>query len=130
LELDAAVVVGGKNSSNTFQLFRMCEARFHDRAFYIQSEQDIVSANEIRHFIYPYNPRDPRQGRHVPRKFLEERRPVRLLVTGGASCPDGLIQQIVARINGFFPATEIRPVDEVLADFEASALKGTGGDTD
>jgi 4-hydroxy-3-methylbut-2-enyl diphosphate reductase len=130
LDLDAAVVVGGKNSSNTFQLFRMCEARFHERAFYIQSEQDIVSAAEVRHFIYPYNPRDPRQGRHVPRKFLGDRRPVRLLVTGGASCPDGLIQQIVARINGFFPAAEIRPMEDVLADFEAEAVKGNAGSAD
>lgn len=130
MELDAAVVVGGRNSSNTFQLFRMCEARFHERAFYIQSEQDIVSAAEIRHFIYPYNPRDPRQGRHVPRRFIGERRPVRLLVTGGASCPDGLIQQIVARINGFFPAPEIRPVEDVLADFEAGTVKGKGGNAD
>ncbi|HUG12496.1 MAG TPA: 4-hydroxy-3-methylbut-2-enyl diphosphate reductase [Opitutaceae bacterium] len=130
LDLDAAVVVGGKNSSNTFQLFRMCEARFHERAFYIQSEQDIVSAAEIRHFIYPYNPRDPRQGRHVQRKFLGERKPVRLLVTGGASCPDGLIQQIVARINGFFPAAEIRPMEDVLADFESDAVKGNAAGPD
>lgn len=130
LDLDAAVVVGGRNSSNTFQLFRMCEARFGERAFYIQSEEDIVSVEAIRHFIYPYNTRDPRQGRHELRPFLGPRRPVRLLVTGGASCPDGLIQQIVARINGFFPESEIRPMDEVLADFEATALKGTSRTTD
>jgi len=121
LDLDAAVVVGGRNSSNTFQLFRMCEARFHERAFYIQSEEDIFSADTIRHFIYPYNPEDPRQGTHVTRRFLGSRSPVKLLVTGGASCPDGLIQQIITRINGFFPAPEIRAMDDVLADFESDA---------
>lgn len=130
LDLDAAVVVGGRNSSNTFQLFRMCEARFHERAFYIQSEEDIVSAGEIRHFIYPYNPKDPRQGRHVAKRFLGERRPVRLLVTGGASCPDGLIQQIIARINGFFPAADVRPLERVLADFEAESVKGNSTSVD
>lgn len=125
LNLDAALVVGGRNSSNTFQLYRMCAARFSERAFYIQSEENILTAGEIEHFIYPYDPADPKQGRHVVKKFLDGRGPVRLLVTGGASCPDGLIQQVIARINGFFPQESIRPMEVVLADFEGDAVKGT-----
>lgn len=127
IDLDAAIVVGGRNSSNTFQLFRMCEARFGVRAFYIQSEANILSAEEIEHFIYPYDPAGPAQGRHVRRGFLGGGRPVRLLLTGGASCPDGLIQQIITRINGFFPVAAIRPVEAVLADFEADGPDGVAG---
>ena len=35
--LDAAFVIGGKNSSNTYQLYRLCEKRLGRRAFFIQS---------------------------------------------------------------------------------------------
>ena len=54
------------------------------------------------------------------RSLLGPGRPQRLLITGGASCPDGLIQQVVARINSFFPADSLRPVEQVLADLETA----------
>ena len=121
LPLDAALVVGGKNSSNTFQLFRLCEARLGARAFYIQSERDVLSREAIDHFVYPCHPGEPHAGRIERRGFLPTGGPLRLLITGGASCPDGLIQQVVARINSFYPAAELRPVAAVLADLEATA---------
>lgn len=124
MDIDAAIVVGGRNSSNTYQLYRICEARFGERAFYIQSEGNLLSAEELEHYVYPYDPKNPAQGRLVRRPFLPDRAGVRILVTGGASCPDGLIQQIIARINGLFPPDSIRPMDAVLADFEADAVKG------
>jgi 4-hydroxy-3-methylbut-2-en-1-yl diphosphate reductase len=40
------------------------------------------------------------------------------LLTGGASCPDGIIQQVITRINSLFPANELRPIEAVLADVE------------
>ena len=40
----------------------------------------------------------------------------RVLVTGGASCPDGIIQQVIMRINRLFPAESLRSVEAVLAD--------------
>ncbi len=119
--LDVALVVGGKNSSNTFQLFRLCEAQLGDRAHYIQSERDIVSREAVDHFVYPHGPADPRGGCFERRAFLPEGRPPRLLITGGASCPDGLIQQVIVRINSFFPPERLRPIDEVIARLEAAA---------
>jgi 4-hydroxy-3-methylbut-2-enyl diphosphate reductase len=43
----------------------------------------------------------------------------RVLITGGASCPDGIIQQVITRINSFFPAASLRPVEDVLRDLSA-----------
>ncbi|MBK1876179.1 4-hydroxy-3-methylbut-2-enyl diphosphate reductase [Pelagicoccus mobilis] len=117
-DIDAAIVVGGKNSSNTFQLFRLCQERFGDRAFYIQSEGNIRSKSEVEHFIFPYDPKNPKQGGMETRPFLPEKERVRVLVTGGASCPDGILQQIIARINGFFPEDRVRSVESVLAEIE------------
>ena len=45
--------------------------------------------------------------------------PLRILLTGGASCPDGIIQQVICRVNSFFPPDQLRSVDAVLADLRA-----------
>src|SRR6185436_13628742 len=50
--LDAAFVIGGKNSSNTYQLFRLCEQKLGSRAFFIQSEASIRSPQAVEHYVY------------------------------------------------------------------------------
>jgi len=118
LPLDAALVIGGKNSSNTFQLFRLCEKKLGATAHYIQSERDIVSREELEHFVFPCQAGDPRAGSTERRRFLAAQGVQTVLITGGASCPDGLIQQVIARINSFFPADELRPIEQVIAALE------------
>jgi 4-hydroxy-3-methylbut-2-en-1-yl diphosphate reductase len=118
--LDAAFVIGGKNSSNTYQLYRLCEQKLGDRAFFIQSETNILSPREAEHYVFPAKGL-PGQGGHVERRRLWDDtvpagRPRRILVTGGASCPDGIIQQVISRINGFYPAGSLRDIEAVLAD--------------
>ncbi len=120
-DIDAAIVVGGKNSSNTFQLFRLCQQKFNERAFYIQSEQNILSKDEIEHYIFPYNRADPREGRTEIRPFLPQSSGLRILITGGASCPDGIIQQIITRLNTLFPSNKLRPIEHIIAEIYASA---------
>jgi 4-hydroxy-3-methylbut-2-en-1-yl diphosphate reductase len=117
--LDAALVVGGKNSSNTFQLYRVCEQRFGPGAHYIQSEKNIHSLDCVRHYIFPHNLTSATA-------TVEEDRPLlpspaekpRILLTGGASCPDGIIQQVIHRINSFFPPEQIRPIEAILEEFK------------
>lgn len=118
-DIDAAIVVGGKNSSNTFQLFRLCEERFGKRAFYIQSESNILSREAIEHFIFPYDPKNPKQGVMERRSFLPQKEKVKVLLTGGASCPDGILQQIICKINGFYPEEQVRSIETVLSEIEA-----------
>jgi 4-hydroxy-3-methylbut-2-enyl diphosphate reductase len=120
--LDAAFVIGGKNSSNTYQLYRLCEQRLGGRAFFIQSEANILSEREAEHYVFPAKGR-PGQIGHVERRplwgdteDLHGKKPRRILVTGGASCPDGIIQQVISRINGFFPPDSLRGIEAVLED--------------
>lgn len=116
--VDAALVVGGKNSSNTFQLYRVCEERFGTRAHYIQSEKNILSLDRIRHYVFPFNLSELPERAEVERPFLtQSNEPPRILLTGGASCPDGIIQQVIHRINSFFPKDALRPVEEILDAF-------------
>lgn len=118
--VDVALVVGGKNSSNTFQLYRVCEERFGERAHYIQSEENILSAELVRHYIFPCNLNHLTERSEGERPFLGKiQESPRILLTGGASCPDGIIQQVIHRINGLFPQEEIRPVEEILAAFQS-----------
>ncbi len=120
LQIDAALVVGGKNSSNTFQLYRVCQERFGARAHYIQSEANILSAEQIRHYHFPYNLDEIPKESEVVRPFLDISRPrQRILLTGGASCPDGIIQQVIHRINSFFPPEQIRSVESILEAFQS-----------
>jgi 4-hydroxy-3-methylbut-2-enyl diphosphate reductase len=120
--LDAAFVVGGKNSSNTYQLYRLCEQRLGDRAFFIQNEANIRSLAQVEHHVFP-------AASHGTQAHATELRalwpgdpaPKRILVTGGASCPDGIIQQVITRINSFFPPAALRSLDDVLRDLESPA---------
>ncbi len=114
--LDAALVVGGRNSSNTYQLYRLCAQKLGDRAHYISSEEDLLPGGKVRHYHYGIE-----GGGGIEERLLwapGDSAPKRLLITGGASCPDGIIQQIIDRINGMFPSAALRPLDAVLASLE------------
>ena len=123
--LDAAIVIGGKNSSNTYQLYRLCEQRLGPRAFFIQSEQNIRALDAIEHYHFPaHGPRhstapfDHTELKPLapPARLAEiTAAPLRLLITGGASCPDGIIQQVITRINALLPAATLRPLEAILA---------------
>jgi 4-hydroxy-3-methylbut-2-enyl diphosphate reductase len=119
--LDAAFVIGGKNSSNTYQLFRLCEQTLGDRAFFVQSEAGIVSPAAVDHYLYVGGGNGRTERRPLWPDFAPGGPPKRILVTGGASCPDGIIQQVVTRINAFFPPDSLRPVEAVLRDLDAPA---------
>ena len=120
--LDAAFVIGGKNSSNTYQLFRLCEQAVGTKAFFIQSEANIVSRDAVEHYVYGGG-----HGRTEVRPLWREQSaaaPKRVLITGGASCPDGIIQQVITRINAFFPPAELRDIKDVLRDLESTSSGG------
>ena len=117
--LDVAFVIGGKNSSNTYQLYRLCAQTLGARAFFIQSESNIRSFAAIDHYVFPAKGPNGHEGRTETRALPGGPTPLRVLLTGGASCPDGLIQHVVARINALFPAGQLRSIDAVLAELQA-----------
>lgn len=120
LPLDAAIVIGGRNSSNTYQLYRLCEARLGARALFIQSEGNIRSREEVEHYVFP-SAKAGTAGRTEVRALPgTPGRPMTILLTGGASCPDGLIQQVITRINSLFPSGHLRDIELVLAELRSS----------
>lgn len=126
LPLDAAFVIGGKNSSNTYQLYRLCEESLGEKAFFIQSEESIRSAETVEHYLYVGSGSGRCESRPLwptnqPGGRIDGTSVRRVLVTGGASCPDGIIQQVITRINSFFPPSSLRAIDDVLHELEQNA---------
>jgi 4-hydroxy-3-methylbut-2-enyl diphosphate reductase len=107
LEADLAIVVGGYNSSNTSHIVELCEEKFH--TFFINSEKEIVSREEIRHFDY--------QLKHIKSTyhFLADKKPVKIILTSGASCPDIVVDRVLLRMLGLFEGSV--EIDKVLANF-------------
>ncbi len=106
-DADLALVVGGYNSSNTSHIVELCERKFP--TYFINSEKEIVSKEEINHFDY-------HNRKHVKtHSFLPDKNIVKIILTSGASCPDTLVDRVMLRILEFFqPVTS---VDEVLTKF-------------
>jgi 4-hydroxy-3-methylbut-2-enyl diphosphate reductase len=104
---DLAVVVGGYNSSNTSHIVELCETRF--KTFFINSEEEIVSSSEIRHFNYHT------KKRLSTYNFLPTVQPVSIVLTSGASCPDTLVDKVMLKLVSLFRNT--KPLEEVMAAF-------------
>jgi 4-hydroxy-3-methylbut-2-enyl diphosphate reductase len=111
---DLALVVGGYNSSNTSHLVELCEEHMPT---YFVSDAENVERDAIRHFDL-----GAREVRETAGWFpwdTAARRPVDIVLTAGASCPDALLDGVVRRVLGWFDA--VRPADDVLAPFAAEA---------
>ncbi len=104
---DLAIVVGGYNSSNTSHIVELCERNFP--TYFINSDQEIKSNEEIQHFIYN------RKELITTFSFLPEKRPLKIVLTSGASCPDTVVDRVMLKLVSYF--SETNPIDEVLAAY-------------
>lgn len=99
-EADLAVIVGGYNSSNTTHLVELCEEKLP--TYFINNTDKILSATEIMHFNF-HNKQE-----YVTKDFLPAKRPVKIMVSSGASCPDSLVEEVMDKL------AEILHVKEAL----------------
>jgi 4-hydroxy-3-methylbut-2-enyl diphosphate reductase len=104
---DLAIVVGGYNSSNTSHIVELCERKFP--TYFINSEKEIQSKEEIHHFDYRA------KAKKITKGFLPEKDVVKIVLTSGASCPDTLVDRVMLSVLEFYENS--RSVAEVLKDF-------------
>lgn len=112
---DLALVVGGSNSSNTSHLVELCEEVMP--AFFISGPECLHGPGRIEHFDLE------RHEYVVSRDWLPERlvssatdpgaEPVDILLTAGASCPDSLLEDVMAEVLSWLP--HARSSEEVLS---------------
>jgi len=94
---DLAIVVGGYNSSNTAHLVELCEEKLP--TYFISSEDKIISSNSIEHFNFHT------KEEIITEAFLPDKSPVKILLTSGASCPDAMVEGVIARLVSFYNTT-------------------------
>jgi len=89
-DADIALVIGGYNSSNTSHLVELCEQKLP--TYFINDEHCLISLNEIRYFdLHSHTEIEATN-------YLPVHRPLRVLVTSGASCPDALVERVIERL--------------------------------
>jgi 4-hydroxy-3-methylbut-2-en-1-yl diphosphate reductase len=109
-EADLALVVGGYNSSNTAHLVELCEQQLP--TFFIRDAGSMHSREEISHFSI-------HDQLGVRTAFLPDHRPIRVLITSGASCPDALVEEVIRKLTGFFP--DSASMESFLAQFQQAS---------
>lgn len=107
-DADLAIVVGGYNSSNTTHIVELCERKF--ATYFINSEKEIKNREEIHHFNY-HNRENV-----ITHSFLPDKRPVKIILTSGASCPDTLVDRVMLKLAQFF--VNVHPVEDVMSAFK------------
>lgn len=95
-DADLAIVVGGYNSSNTSHLVELCEEKLP--TFYISSAEKILSADTILHYNFHT------KQELVTQNFLPKGQAA-ILITSGASCPDAVVEEVIKKLAGFYPAS-------------------------
>ena len=106
-EADLAIVVGGYNSSNTSHLVELCEEKFP--TYFIKSADDILNSKEIKHYNF-----------HTQKildtiSFIPEKKPVKILLTSGASCPDAVVEAVIKKLVSFFKGAKL--IEDVMKEF-------------
>ncbi len=90
VEADIALVIGGYNSSNTSHLVELCELKLP--TYFIKDEHCIISDTVIRHFdLHTHTEKETQN-------YLPASRPLRVMITAGASCPDALVERVIERL--------------------------------
>ena len=89
--LDVMVVIGGYNSSNTYNLARICAEKLP--TYHIAEPEALISEVEIRH-----KPVGSKQ-EVTTRGWLPDAVPLRIGLTSGASTPDNLVGAVIRRLD-------------------------------
>lgn len=104
---DLAIVVGGYNSSNTSHLVELCEEKLP--TYFINNEERLVSKDLIEHYNFHTHQELTTEG------YLPSKEPLTVLITSGASCPDALVEGVIKKLAGFYPAS--KSIDELISQF-------------
>jgi 4-hydroxy-3-methylbut-2-enyl diphosphate reductase len=89
-QADFAIVIGGYNSSNTSHLVELCEGQLP--TYFIENEDCMIDEKTIVHFdLHTHS-------KKITEDYLPSVRPLKVMVTSGASCPDALVERVIERL--------------------------------
>jgi 4-hydroxy-3-methylbut-2-en-1-yl diphosphate reductase len=87
---DFALVVGGYNSSNTSHLVELCELQLP--TYFIRDASHLIDDNSILHYHFEQHKES------ITHNYLPKNKPVTVMITSGASCPDAVVEQVIIRL--------------------------------
>ncbi|MDI9337204.1 MAG: 4-hydroxy-3-methylbut-2-enyl diphosphate reductase [Alphaproteobacteria bacterium] len=88
---DFSLVIGGAKSSNTSHLVELCEQAI--KTYFIESELDIISKTQIKHTDWLT------KETNLIDNYLPPHRPLKVLITSGASCPDKIVENVINKLR-------------------------------
>ena len=102
---DLAIVMGGKNSSNSSHLVELCEKQLP--TYFIDDANKIIDRHQIirNNWITKQS--------ELINDYLPNKAPISILMTSGASCPDTVVESVIRRIVSFYELDE--KLEEVSA---------------
>jgi 4-hydroxy-3-methylbut-2-enyl diphosphate reductase len=104
---ELAIVVGGYNSSNTSHLVDLCELKLP--TYFVEGPEKLISEEEILHF-------DLHQHKEKSTTcWLPSEKPLRILITSGASCPDAMVESVINKLCDFVKGSRDR--EELIEQF-------------
>ena len=101
---DLAIVMGGKNSSNSSHLVELCEQKLP--TYFIDDANKIIDENQI----IKTNWND--KSEEIINNYLPAKNTVTILMTSGASCPDTVVESVIRKIAGYYNVEEA--LEEVI----------------
>ncbi len=114
---DLAIVVGGYNSSNTSHIVELCERKFP--TYFIKDDSEIISDQLIHHFDLithqlkeSNNWLSPFGSLPTGQAGAQDDKPVKIVLTSGASCPDSVVDRVLQKVLSYFSG--VRSNDEVI----------------
>ena len=106
---DLAIVMGGKNSSNSSHLVELCEQKLP--TYFIDDANKIIDENQI----IKTNWND--KSEEIIHNYLPAKNTVTILMTSGASCPDTVVESVIRKIAGYYNVEEA--LDDVIQFWQA-----------
>ena len=95
---DIAIVMGGKNSSNSSHLVELCENKLP--TYFIDGPEKLIDA----HSLINTNWRNKEQT--VINNYLPTQQPTTILMTSGASCPDTVVEAVIQQIADYYHVSD------------------------
>ncbi len=95
---DLAIVMGGKNSSNSSHLVELCEQKLP--TYFIDDANKIID----QHQIIKSNWKD--KSEQIVQDYLPSKNSATILMTSGASCPDTVVESVIRKIAGYYNVEE------------------------
>jgi len=93
---DLAIVMGGKNSSNSSHLVELCENKLP--TYFIDSADNLMSATSVKQTNW--------RNKEVSRvdHYLPLNKQTTILMTSGASCPDTVVEATIQKLASYYHA--------------------------